>query len=97
MKDWDKIIDMLPFIYKDNINIKALRDTLDVNRDYELEHIDSLYMRGLIERPEYMKYLQKIVDRKKEEAKFIEYVLHKIETDEEYSPLTHYCCCTKSV
>lgn len=94
MKDWDKIIDILPFIYKDNINEKALRETLDVNRDYELKHIDQLYMRGLLDRPDYIKYMEKLISRKREELRFLEYNLHKIKIDEDYSPLTHYCCST---
>lgn len=94
---WDIVINnVLPFIYKDGINIKQLKDTLELSQDYKIKHLDQLYLRGLIDRNEYMHYIDRLIDKLGSTIAFLRKIRKEAEeAGPDFNPLTHFCSCPR--
>lgn len=91
--DWHTIVELLPFIYKDNINTKELKDVLTYAKDYDLPILDRLYMRGLLDKEDYIYLIERLMKNKEEDISFLRWVRDNATKEDDYSPMTHYSCC----
>lgn len=90
-KNWEDAIKIISFVKPECIDKEQLLLFLSTDRTYSLETLDSLYMRKIITLQEYIEYMDKLIDREKDNIKwFSEYRKEAEEKEENYQPWIHY-------
>lgn len=92
IETWNRVIDSLRYAKPDGVDKEKLKKNLEIERTWGSVHIDYLYSFGILTIDEYTYFMKKLIEREKENVKWLEQYLSDAETSgDAYDPMAHYC------
>lgn len=89
---WKEIITCLAYMKPDSVDKDKIKATLEWDRTYDCQVIDTLYIDGILTFDEYLDFFGKLIEHQKEHLKWNErYFEEAKEKGKEYNPMAHYC------
>lgn len=86
----DKIIDTLSYVKPEYIDMAGIKAQLDQNRKFDIQVLDKLYLMNLLSKEEYIHYIERIIQLRQEEIRFLETVIDDMNSTLDYNVLGHY-------